>query len=207
SLIEPAVALARDGFVVDEYRSRSIRKDSSRLSQFPASAAQFLPGGAPPPVGSTFKQPDLARTLAAVRDRGAAGFYRGWVADSLVAEMQRGGGIISRADLRAYRPIWRVPLRNTYRGYTLYGMPPVSSGGVTLGMILNVMEGYRPMPPFGSAALLHREAEAMRRAYIVRNTRLGDPAFVSNPVARLLSKQFGRALRSGIDSLKATSTP
>jgi gamma-glutamyltranspeptidase/glutathione hydrolase len=207
SLVEPAVALARDGFPVDEYRSRSIGKDSSRLSRFPASAAQFLPGGAPPPVGSTFKQPDLARTLTAIRDGGAAGFYRGWVADSLVAEMQRGGGIISRADLRGYRPMWRVPLRLTYRGYTLFGMPPVSSGGVTLGMILNVMEGYRPMPPFGSAALLHREAEAMRRAYIVRNSRLGDPAFVSNPVARLVSKQFGRALRIRIDTSRATPTP
>jgi gamma-glutamyltranspeptidase/glutathione hydrolase len=86
-------------------------------------------------------------------------------------------------------------------------MPPVSSGGVTLGMILNVMEGARALPPFGSAALLHREAEAMRRAYIMRNTSLGDPAFVSNPVARLISKSFGRTLRSLIDTARATPTP
>ena len=207
SLVEPAVTLAHDGFLVDEYRSRSIGRDSTRLVEFPASAGQFLPGGAPPPIGSIFTQPDLARTLAAIRDRGAAGFYRGWVADSLVAEMARGGGIISRADLRAYKTVWRVPLRFSYRGYTLYGMPPVSSGGVTLAMILNVMEGYRPMPPFGSAALLHREAEAMRRAYIMRNSSLGDPAFVSNPVARLISKTFGRKLRSQIDTTRATPTP
>ncbi len=207
SLVEPAVKLARDGFLIDEYRSRSIGRDSTRLVGFPASAAQFLPGGAPPPIGSIFTQPDLARTLAAIRDRGAAGFYRGWVADSLVAEMARGGGIISRADLRAYRTVWRVPIRLSYRGYTLYSMPPVSSGGVTLGMILNVMEGFQPMPPFGSAALLHREAEAMRRAYIMRNSKLGDPAFVTNPVARLISKPFGNRLRAQIDSTRATPTP
>jgi gamma-glutamyltranspeptidase / glutathione hydrolase len=206
SLVEPAVVLARDGFLIDEYRSRSIG-EAKRLARFPASAAQYLPGGAPPPVGSRLQQPDLARTLGAIRDHRAAGFYRGWVADSLVAEMERGDGIISHADLRAYRPVWRVPLRFTYRGYALYGMPPVSSGGVTLAMMLNQMEGYRPMPAFGSAPLLHREAEAMRRAFIVRNSRLGDPAFVSNPVALLLSKSFGTRLHAMIDTTRATPTP
>lgn len=207
SLVEPSVLLARDGFVIDQYRHTSIADDTTRLAQFDASATQFLPGGAPPPVGSTFRQPDLARTLEAIRDRRAAGFYQGWVADSIVAEMKRGGGIITKADLRAYRTVWRVPVRLSYRGYTVYSMPPVSSGGVTLGMILNVMEGARSLPPFGSAALLHREAEAMRRAYIMRNASLGDPAFVSNPVARLTSKSFGRRLRSLIDTTRATPTP
>jgi gamma-glutamyltranspeptidase / glutathione hydrolase len=207
SLVEPSVLLARDGFVIDEYRRNSIADDTARLSRFEASASQFLPGGAPPRVGSTFRQLDLARTLEAIRDHRAAGFYAGWVADSIAAEMKRGGGIITRADLRAYRTVWRVPVRLTYRGYTMYSMPPVSSGGVTLGMILNVMEGFGRLPPFGSAALLHREAEAMRRAYIMRNASLGDPAFVSNPVARLISKSFGRRLRSLIDTTRATPTP
>jgi len=207
SLLQPAVKLARDGFLIDEYRSHSMGQDTTRFAEFPVTAAQFLPNGAPPPVGSTFKQPDLARTLAAIRDHGAAGFYRGWVADSLVAEMERGGGIITRADLRAYKPVWRVPLRFTYRGYRLYGMPPVSSGGVTLAMILNEMEGYRPMPAFGSAALMHREAESMRRAFIMRNARLGDPAFVTNPVTRLTSKAFGKQLHGMIDTTRATPTP
>ena len=206
SLLEPAIKLARDGFVIDENRNYSIREDSTWLATFPTSAAQFLPNGAPPAVGSILKQPDLARTLTAIRDQGAAGFYRGWVADSLVAEMARSGGIISKADLLAYKTVWRVPLRFTYRGYTLYGMPPVSSGGVTLAMILNEMEGYAKLPPFGSAALLHREAEAMRRAYIMRNSRLGDPAFVTNPVARMMSKEFGRKLFSQIDTTRATPT-
>ncbi len=207
SLLEPAVKLARDGYLVDEYRSIAIEYDSARLGSFASSRAQFLPHGAPPVIGSTLKQPDLARTLIAIRDRGAAGFYRGWVADSLVAEVARTGGIISKADLVQYKPVARIPLKFGYRGYTMYGMPPVSSGGVTLAMILNEMEGYSPLPPFGSAALLHREAEAMRRAFIMRNSRLGDPAFVTNPVALLTSKAFGKRLHSQIDTLRATPTP
>lgn len=207
SLVEPAIRLARDGFIIDAYRSRSIARDTARLKLFDASLAQFLPGGMAPVPGTTFRQPDLARTLEAIRDRRAAGFYRGWVADSIVAEMQRGDGLITHRDLRAYRPVWRYALKFSYRGYTIYGMPPVSSGGVTLAMILNTMESYRPLPPFGSAALLHREAEAMRRAYITRNANLGDPAFVTNPVARLLSKSFGKKLHRLIDTARATPTP
>lgn len=207
SLLQPAIDLARDGFVIDAYRSRSIERDSTRLKMFPPSAAQFLPGGAAPVPGTTFRQPDLARTLTAIRDHRSAGFYRGWVADSIVAEMRRGEGLITHQDLRNYRPIWRYALKFSYRGYTVYGMPPASSGGVTLALILNIMEGYQPFPPFGSAALLHREAEAMRRAYIQRNASLGDPAFVSNPVARLISKPFGRKLRGQIDTTRATPTP
>ncbi len=205
-VIDPAIALARDGFAIDDYRHESIRADSSLLARFETSAAIFLPGGAPPPVGATFRQPDLARTLTAIRDRGPRGFYTGWVADSLVAEMRRGGGIITHRDLASYRPIWRTPLRLTYRGHTLLAMPPASSGGVTLGLILNIMEGWPTLPLFGSAALLHLEAEAFRRAYIERNRHLGDPAFVRNPVARLTSKTHAKALRARIDPTRATPT-
>ena len=205
-VIGPAIALARDGFVIDEYRSESIASDSARLARFPASAASFLPGGRPPAVGSTLRQPDLARTLEAIRDGGADGFYRGPVADLLVAEMARGGGLISHEDLAAYRAIWREPVTISYRGHTIYSMPPASSGGVTMGQILNVMEGYAPLPPFGSPALLHREAEAMRRAFTDRNTWLGDPAYVRNPTERLLSKTYAAELRASIGE-RASPTP
>jgi gamma-glutamyltranspeptidase/glutathione hydrolase len=206
SLLGPAIRLAREGFVIDEYRHQSIVDDTARLHRFPASVRQFMPGGAPPAIGDTLRQPDLARTLEAIRDRGPAGFYRGWVADSIVAEMRRGGGIITDADLKAYRPVWRQPVRFTYRGYTLYSMPPVSSGGVTLGLILHVMEGFKPLPPFGSSRLLHIEAETMRRAYIERNRWLGDPVFVKNPVDRLLSRRFATLVRGRIDPHHATAT-
>lgn len=205
-LIDPAIRLAQDGFVVDEYRSLSIAEDSARLALFPGSRTAYLPGGHPPAAGSTWRQPDLAGTLRAIRDSGVAGFYRGRVADLIVEEMERGGGLITREDLAAYRPIWREPIEITYRGYTIYSMPPSSSGGVTMGEILNIMEGFAPLPPFGSAALMHREAEAMRRAFTDRNTYLGDPDFVRNPIDRLLSKEYAAGLRKEIGE-RASLTP
>ncbi len=205
-IMAPAIRLAREGFVVDEFRSHSLDNDRDRLYLFPASRRNYLPGGHAPPPGSTFVQPELARTLTAIRDSGWAGFYRGWVADSIVAEMQRDGGLISFEDLASYHAIWRQPVRISYRGYTIYSMPPASSGGVTLGEILNIMEGYDPLPPFGSPALLHREAEAMRRAFTDRNEFLGDPAFVQMPLDRLLSKQYADSLRETIDPGHATRT-
>ncbi|HKG33112.1 MAG TPA: gamma-glutamyltransferase [Gemmatimonadales bacterium] len=206
AVIQPSIRLALEGFTVDEYRSRSIGEDSARLVLFPASRTTFLPADRPPQPGSTFRQPELGATLEAIRDSGAAGFYRGRVAELLVAEMRRGGGIISPRDLAEYRAIWREPIEITYRGYTIYSMPPASSGGVTMGEILNIMEGFNPLPPFGSAALIHREAEAMRRAFTDRNTYLGDPAFVRNPIDRLLSKQYAAALRRQIGE-RASPTP
>ena len=206
AVINPAIHLANQGFVVDEYRSRSIGSDSSRLVLFPASRTTFLPNDRPPPPGSTFRQPELGATLEAIRDSGAAGFYRGRVADLIVAEMERGGGLINHEDLGRYRAIWRDPIEISYRGHTIYSMPPASSGGVTMGEILNIMEGYSPLPPFGSATLMHREAEAMRRAFTDRNRFLGDPGFVQNPVERLLSKEYAAELRKEIGE-QASVTP
>ena len=205
-VVEPAIRLARDGFVVDEYRHRSLTGDSSRLARFPASAAQFLPGGRAPLAGTTWTQADLAGTLTAVRDSGARGFYAGRVADLIVAEMRRGGGILTKRDLARYRPIWREPLTFSYRGHTIYSMPPASSGGVTLALIMNIMEGFDPLPAFGSPALLHREAEAMRRAFMERNSSLGDPAFVKNPIARMTSQAHADRRRAEIDLAHATPT-
>jgi gamma-glutamyltranspeptidase/glutathione hydrolase len=205
-VIAPAIRLAREGFAIDRYRSRSIADDSARLARFPASRAAFLPGGRPPAEGEVLRQLDLATTLEAIRDHGADGFYAGRVADLIVAEMQRGGGLITHEDLRAYRAIWREPVRIRYAGYTILSMPPASSGGVTMGEILNIMEGFRPLPPFGSPALIHREAEAMRRAFMDRNSLLGDPEFVRNPVDRLLSKDYAARLRAEIGP-RASVTP
>jgi len=207
AVIEPAVRLARLGFVVDSMRSHSIDEDRERLYLFPASRAQFLPDGRAPAIGTRLRQPDLARTLGLIRDRGAAGFYRGRTAGLIVAEMARSGGLISRADLAGYRPRWREPISISYRGYTIYSMPPASSGGVTMAEILNIMEGFGPLPPFGSPALLHQESEAMRRAFMDRNVYLGDPAFVRMPLARLVSKEHAESLRRQIDPLHATATP
>ncbi len=206
-LVEPAARLAREGFVIDEFRSRSIASAARKLEQFPASRSQFLPNGEPPAPGTLFQQPDLAMSLQAIADSGASVFYRGYIADLIVAEMGRGGGIISKDDLTGYRAIWRDPVVIRYRGHTIYSMPPSSSGGVTLAEILNILEGYDPLPPFGTAESVHLKAEAMRRAFIDRNRYLGDPAFVSMPLDRLLSKEYAAALRGEIDPKRASKTP
>jgi len=206
-VVAPAIRLARDGFVVDEFRSRSIAGSATRLRRFAASRAQFLPGGAAPRPGTTFKQPDLAVTLQAIADSGPRAFYEGRTADLIVKEMAQGGGIITKADLTAYRAVWRDPIVIKYRNHTIYSMPPSSSGGVTMGEALNILEGYDPVPEFGSAAYVHLFAEAMRRAFMDRNQHLGDPAFVEMPLDRLLSKRYAADLRAQIQPDRATPTP
>ena len=208
-VIAPAIRLARDGYMVDSSHARSLAGAQRRLKQYsPAAAAQYSINGQPVTAGAVLKQPDLARTLEAIRDRGRDGFYKGWVAKAIVDEMQRGGGIITAVDLAGYQAKWRAPLEVTYRGYTIYSMPPSSSGGVTLGMILNIMEGFGPLPPFGSTALLHRESEAMRRAFGDRNRFLGDPDFEKlTMLPNMMSKDYAAKVRSGIDLTRATPTP
>jgi gamma-glutamyltranspeptidase/glutathione hydrolase len=208
-VIDPAIHLARDGFVVDSTRSRSIAGHARQFQQYSAtSVAQFLVDGKAPAPGTILKQPELGRTLEAIRDHGRDGFYKGWVAKAIVDEMQRGGGIITETDLAGYQPKWREPIKISYRGYTIYSMPPASSGGATLAMILNIMEGFDPLPPFGSTALLHREAEAIRRAFMDRNRFLGDPDYESLPMLpNMLAKPYAKKVRATIDLKKATPTP
>ncbi len=206
TLVAPAIHLA-EGHMLDGVRSRDLEADADRLRLFPASARQFLVDGHAPPAGTMFRQPDLARTLRLIADSGPDVFYRGQIADSIAAEMQRGHGLITKNDLAGYRAKWRTPIQVTYRGYTIYSMPPASSGGVTMGEILNILEGYDTLPPFGSAGYVHLETEAMRRAFMDRNHWLGDPDFVSMPLNRLLSKSYAAQLRAEIDPHKATPTP
>ena len=205
-LLAPAIRLARE-HTLDPARSHAIAEEAGRLARFPASARQFLADGAAPPPGTTFRQPDLARTLQLIADSGPGVFYKGQIADLIVAEMERGHGLITKGDLKRYKAKWRTPVELSYRGYTIYSMPPASSGGVTMGEILNIMEGYDTLPPFGSAAYLHLEAEAMRRAFVDRNRWLGDPDFVDMPLERLLSKVYAARLRAQILPNRATPTP
>ncbi len=206
AVIAPAIRLAQ-GHVVDSARSRDIASDRTLLARFPASRAQFLVHDSAPPPGTMWRQPDLARTLQLISDSGPDVFYRGQIADLIVAEMQRGGGLITKDDLRNYRAKWRTPVRLSYRGHTIYSMPPPSSGGVTMGEILNILEGYDTLPAFGTTAYVHLVTEAMRRAFIDRNRWLGDPDFVDMPLDRLLSKSYAATLRSQIDPTHATPTP
>src|SRR5436853_2754180 len=205
-VLAPAIRLARE-HTLDAARSRSIAEEADRLARFPASAQQFLVDGHAPPTGAKFRQPELARTLQLIADSGPSAFYKGQIADLIAAEMQRGHGLITKYDLKRYQPKWRTPVQISYRGYTIYSMPPASSGGVPMGEILNIMEGYDTLPPFGSAGYAHLEVEAMRRAFMDRNHWLGDPDFVDMPLERLLSKSYAAELRGQILPDRATPTP
>ena len=205
-LVDPAVALAR-GF---EVRDRFVRSFEPHiiagLGRFPATADVFLPGGAPPRVGDTFRQADLARTLERIRDAGPDGFYGGETADLIVAEMERGGGLIGLGDLAAYRAIWREPVRFPYRGHTVLSMPPSSSGGVTLALTGGILDTFDVADlEWHGADHVHLLAEAWKRAFADRNHYLADPDFADVPVDVLSSQEYGAARARGISG--STSTP
>ena len=204
-LIAPAIRLADEGFIVDDAVARSLGDAAPRLRRFDASAALFLPGGVPLAAGARWRNPDLAAVLRRIAARGPAGFYEGETADLIVAEMRRGGGIITHEDLIRYRAQWRDPVAFDYRGHRIISMPPASSGGITLAMIANIVEGY-PLTRLGwhSPAALHVTAEAMRRAFADRNHFLGDPAFVRFPSDMLVSQAYADRLRATIDTTRAT---
>jgi gamma-glutamyltranspeptidase/glutathione hydrolase len=204
-VIAPAIRLASEGFIVDSALFGSLSADKYRISGF-AGKSIFLPKGAPPPIGTRLVQPQLARTLRLIANTGSRDFYRGSTADSIVAEMQRSGGIITKEDLARYRPIWRLPIRSSYRGYTLISMPPSSSGGTTITEMLNILEAYGPTAAFGTVERIHALASASQRAFIDRNSKLGDPAFVKIPMATLTSKGYAKAIAKTISRDHAEAT-
>ncbi|HEX6587628.1 MAG TPA: gamma-glutamyltransferase [Longimicrobiales bacterium] len=204
-VVAPAIRLAREGFVVNERFSAIAEGHRNRFEPHAASMAYMLPDGAAPAAGAHWSIPDLAETLERIAEDGADGFYRGRTADLIVAEMQRGGGLITHEDLQAYTAEWREPVRFEYRGHTVLSMPPASSGGITLGIIGNILSGY-DLGAMGwrSPDAIHVTGEAMRRAFADRNHYLGDPAFVDVPREMLLSDAHARELRASIDLQRAT---
>jgi gamma-glutamyltranspeptidase/glutathione hydrolase len=190
---------------VDAIFNASVAQNADLIGRF-AGRALFLPGGRPPTPGTRFLQPDLAATLQGIADRGADGFYRGAVATAVVAEMTRGGGTITAADLSAYKPEWRTPLTGSYRGHHLVAMPPSSSGGVTVIETLNILEAWKDIAPWNSPRALHRLAGALQRAFVDRNGTLGDPAFVKMPIDRLVDKAYARTLQAQVADDRATPT-
>ena len=185
SLVAPAIRLAEDGFEVDDYAATVIKAEADRLARFPASAALYVPEGRPLTPGTRLKNPDLARTLRRIAEHGRDGFYKGETADLLVAEMKRGKGIITARDLESYQAKWRTPIAFQYRGHEVISMPPPSSGGLTLALIAGQLSAY-DLASLGwhTAKAVHLMAEAMRRAFAVRNEVLGDPDFVTFDQAR-----------------------
>ncbi|HUU26788.1 MAG TPA: gamma-glutamyltransferase [archaeon] len=190
-IMAPAIRLAEQGFPVSLGWHETLRDSRERLAVHPSTAAVFYPGGKVPDAGDTLRQPDLTRTLREIASRGRAGFYSGWVADSLAHFMAANGGLITRADLAAYVCVPRPPVIFTYQGYRFYGMGPPSSGAVVLGQILGLLEPF-DLKSMGhnSAAYVYHLVEAERLAYADRNHFLGDPDFVKIPLKSLLAKSY-----------------
>jgi gamma-glutamyltranspeptidase/glutathione hydrolase len=203
-LIMPAVALARDGFPVVDDIADSLPQARARIARWPSAAKIFLRSdGSALGEGELLVQRDLAATLETIAREGPRSFYEGPIAEKIAAAVQAAGGIMTLEDLRDYQPVVRAPVRGTYRGYRILSMPPSSSGGVLLIEMLNILEGY-PMGRLDRAERFHLMIEAMRRAYADRAAYLGDPAVVTAPLRRLMSKRYAATLRAGIDPQHAT---
>ncbi len=205
-LVQPAVALAEDGFEVSERLEGGLRGlITGKASDFPATVTQFSKNGTPYEQGEILRQPDLARTLRRIMAEGRAGFYQGETARLLAAEMRRGGGMITEEDLDLYEAKERTPVKGSYRGYDIISMPPPSSGGVAIVSMLNILEGF-DLASMGhnSAPYIHHLAEAMRRAYRDRAQYLADADFADVPLHRLTSKSHAADLRADIDPTRAS---
>ncbi|MCK9686034.1 gamma-glutamyltransferase [Scleromatobacter humisilvae] len=204
AVIAPAIRYARDGFVLDQGDIDMFLTATESFKKDPASAAIFLNHGEPFQVGQKIVQKDLAQTLKAISDKGEDGFYKGPVGAAIVASSHAGHGIITQADLDQYQTRELKPVECNYRGYGIVSAPPPSSGGVVICEILNILEGY-PLKDLGfrSAQSVHYQIEAMRHAYVDRNSYLGDPDFVKNPLDHLLDKNYAAQIRAVIAPDKA----
>src|ERR1035438_8942153 len=197
-VMAPAIKFARDGFPLADDDTQAL-KDDNYLAQFPESKRIFLRDGNYYRPGELFKQPELAHTLERLA-KDPDEFYHGAMARELAAAIHKGGGLVTAADLAAYEVKEREPIRGSYRGYDIISAPPPSSGGVALVEILNILEGY-DLAKSGnrSAAAIHLEAEAFRRAFYDRADFMGDPDFTKVPVAQLIDKKYAAAWRDSID--------
>ncbi|HEY1720017.1 MAG TPA: gamma-glutamyltransferase [Magnetospirillaceae bacterium] len=206
TLLAPAIALAKSGFVLTSDDTRIVGSAAvDLLRDHPDVFAHFTkPGGVPYAAGDRLVQPQLAATLKRIADFGPHAFYAGAIADQIVAASAAGHGIITKADLQRYHVRELAPVTCDYRGYHIVSSPPPSSGGVVLCEMLHIVEGF-PMDKldFHSVEEVHDLTEAMRLAFADRNNVLGDPAFVKNPVARLIDPAYAAKLRAKIDPQKA----
>ncbi|HEY5580713.1 MAG TPA: gamma-glutamyltransferase [Rhodoferax sp.] len=204
TLMAPAIRLAERGFTLTQGDADILQTATTDFRKDAPSAAIFLNKGEAFKPGQKLVQKDLAKTLRLISRHGPDGFYKGSVGHALVAASTAGQGIISQADLNQYTVREMAPVECDYRGYHIVSAPPPSSGGVVICEILNIVEGY-PLKELGfrSAQAVHYQIEAMRHAYLDRNSYLGDPEFVKNPLERLLSKSYAAQIRAAIDPAKA----
>ena len=205
-LMAPAIRLAQQGFVLTDADAMLLQFGARRFAQHPNVAAIFLDHGKPYAAGERLQQPQLARTLRLIAQQGPRAFYRGSVARAVVAASDRNGGLLTLQDFAAYNVRWQQPLSCRYRSYEVVSAPPPSSGGTTICELLQILAPY-PLARWGFASTetTHYLADAERYAFADRNADLGDPAFVKNPLAMLLSSQHAAAIRAHIRPEVATA--
>ena len=204
-VLAPAIRLARDGYALSREQAERFTAYAPSFAETGAAAYFTRPDGFA--EGDVFRQPDLAAVLERVRDGGRDGFYRGRTADLLVAEQERGGGLITHADLEAYQPVERAPLVGHYRGHRVLSMPPPSSGGVALVQMLDAVEPFDlAAMGFNSSAYVHLLGEAMRRAFADRAEFLGDPDFADLPTAGLVDPEYTRRRMASFNPYRADTS-
>lgn len=206
TVLAPAIRLARDGFALTLPEADLLNAYKRSFQSFEATARYFTLGPERRYAeGERFRQTDLADVLTRIRDRGHAGFYEGRTADLLVAEMQRGGGLITHADLKAYQPVERAPVVGSYRGHRIISMAPPSSGGIALMQLLRAVEPFDlDSLGFNSSATVHLMGEAMRRTYADRSEWLGDPDFVNVPITGLVDSTYVSSRMRSFDPAAVT---
>jgi gamma-glutamyltranspeptidase/glutathione hydrolase len=208
-VVMPGVLLAENGFTISGALARSLNGQlAGAMGRFPASVDAYgKPGGGIWAAGDRLVLKDLGRTLRSIAVDGPDVFYKGWIADRIADDLAANGGLITKEDLAQYEAKERAPVRGTYGAFEIISMPPPSSGGVALIEMLNMLEPYHlKAKGRNSAAALHLEIEAMRRAYLDRARFLGDPDFVHMQIDRLVSKEHARDLSASIDLLRATKS-
>lgn len=204
-VMQPAIDFAERGFPVSYRLAGSLKEDLEKLSMFPATKKIFTKNGTAYEEGDILVQRDLAETLKRIQRLGRDGFYKGRTADLIVREMQRGGGLITHADLESYQPVERPPILGSYRGYEIVSIGPPSSGGIALVQLLNLLEGFDLRATgFGSSKTIALMAEAMKLVYADRAQYLGDSDFYPVPIEKLISKEYAAERRRLIDTVKAT---
>ncbi len=206
-LIEPARALAANGFSVTYTLARGLRGNKDYLSKYAETKRIYLNDGKFYNEGDVFRQPDLAATFARLQRRGPNEFYEGQTARLIVDDLKRHNGLMTMEDLHGYVAKEREPLRGNYRGYEVISMPPPSSGGAVLIEMLNILEGYDfKKIDWASAERYHLTTEAMRRAFADRAEYMGDADFVKVPIAGLVDKKYAAQLRDTINPARASSS-
>ncbi|HET6725776.1 MAG TPA: gamma-glutamyltransferase [Gammaproteobacteria bacterium] len=204
-VMAPAIKLAAEGFVLVPGDVAILHTRTDTFAAQPNVANIFLNHGKPYQVGDRLVQKRLAHTLRLIAQHGTKAFYDGPIAAKLARASQAHDGLLTKKDFENYTVEWEKPIHCEYRGYDVWSSPPPSSGGTTMCEIMNIVSGY-PLPKFGfhSVDSVHYLAEAMRYSYADRNTKLGDPDFVHNPIDKLLSAEHAKAIRTEIDPQKPT---